>query len=66
MLEVVLRASGAVSIDAASAMLRKEWRSLTKVRVVDVTMKPLGQEVSKLSDIAAIKERIDTHGSELE
>ncbi len=23
--EVVLRASGAVSIDAASAMLRKEW-----------------------------------------
>jgi hypothetical protein len=35
MLEVVLRASGAVSIDAASAMLRKEWRSLTKVRVVD-------------------------------
>jgi hypothetical protein len=31
-----------------------------------MTMKPLGQEVSKLSDIAAIKEMIDTHGSELE
>jgi hypothetical protein len=29
-------------------------------------MKPLGQEVSKMSDIAAIKEMIDTHWSELE